>query len=55
MRSLLEKIYELALIQGPTCIVVVCCVSCCIGGLDLMRNFIHILLVVSCVFVLGYI
>ena len=35
-----------------TYIVVVCFVSCCIGGLDLMKIFIHILLMVSGVFFL---
>ena len=55
MRLLLEKIYELALTQVLTYIVVVCFVPCCIGGLDLLKSYIHILLVVSGVFILGYI
>ena len=38
-----------------TFIVIACFVSCCIDGLDLLRSYIHILLVVSTVFVLGYI
>ena len=54
MRLLLGKIYELAWIQGLTCIVVVCFVSCCIGGLDLLGKYTHFLLEVSGVFVLGY-
>ena len=49
------KVNELAGIQGLTYIVVVCFVSCCIGGLGFLKSYIHILLVVSGVFVLGYI
>ena len=35
-------------------IVVVCFVSCCIGGLELMKSYIQFLLMVSGVFFLDY-
>ena len=55
MSLVFGKICEMAQVQGLTFIVVVCSVLCYFDGVDLMKNFIHILLVVSGVFVLGYI
>ena len=55
MRLLLGKTYGLTRFQGVKFIVVVCSVSCYIDGLDLLKSYIHILLMVSGVFVLCYI
>ena len=52
MKLLLEKNLRIGLNSRSD---IVCSVSCYIDGINLLISYIHILLVVSGVFVLGYI
>ena len=53
VRLLLEKVYGFVWVQDQSYIVVVHFERCCIVGFDLLRSFIHVLIIISNVFVLG--